>query len=106
MFWKVRAMPEIGSLAGLDTQDRLTLPDDVAPLGAVDLVDAVEDRGLTGPVGTDDGKQLPWFDLKRDPIDGPDSLEGKVNVIYIKQGLRLPTFDVRLTHDSHRLRLL
>ena len=55
-------------------------------LGAVDLIDAVEDRGLAGAVGTDDRKQLSAVDMKRDPVDGADSLEGQMDVPDLEQG--------------------
>jgi hypothetical protein len=73
MFWKVRAIPS-SAVRWASAHQRLALPPDLALLGPVDLVEAVEDRGLAGSVGTDDGEQFPsstWNDtpsMARTPL--------------------------------------
>jgi hypothetical protein len=60
---------QLGGLVGLHPHDRLALPADVALLGPVHLVDAVEDRRLAGAVGADDREQLALVDVERHPVD-------------------------------------
>ena len=84
------------------THDGLALPPDVALLRVVHLADAVEDRSLTGPVGTDDGVQLFGPDLKGHVGDGLDPLEPQADAVHLKQWFVL----LGTVHESHRFRRL
>jgi hypothetical protein len=68
---------------------------DAALLGPVQARQAVEQRGLAGAVGADDGEQLARPDLEAHRAEGPDAGEAQVQVVDPQQ---------RAGHDSHRLR--
>ena len=89
--------PERSHLVGSHAQDALALPADVSLLGPVDLVEAVEDRGLPCAVGSDDGEQFVLTDLEGHAVDGVDTLEGEVDVVHLEQAG---------SHESHLLRRL
>ena len=59
MFWNVRAMPSCAILSGRLPDDRLALPPDVALLGLVDAVQAVERRVFPAPFGPMIAKSSP-----------------------------------------------
>jgi hypothetical protein len=84
---------ERGDPVGPHAHDRLALPADVALLGLVHLVDAVEDGRLPGAVGADDGEQLAGVDGEADVVEGGDAPEGEPDRVELEQGLR---------HDNHR----
>ena len=70
---------------GADSHDRVAAPQDVARLGAVDLRDRIEDGGLPGAVGADDGVELPGPDLERHRIDGCDPAEAQRDLVHFEQ---------------------
>src|SRR5690606_41250880 len=98
--------------SALSLRDALPISADVPFLGPVYLVQAVEDRRLSRPVGADDGEQLAFVDVKGDTVDGGHALERQTHVVELEQRralayYRLPTSGFRLhRHDSHLLRRL
>jgi hypothetical protein len=60
---------------GREADERLPAPPDVASGRLVHGADAVEERGLPGPVGPDDGERLTVLDAKPDAIERGDPSE-------------------------------
>jgi len=50
---------------------------DPAPLGAVEAAYAVQDRGLSGPVWTYEGEDLPWGHVEGDVHEGLNPAEAQ-----------------------------
>ena len=86
MFWKVRAMPQRGR-AGAACSAVMSWPSKrMRPrAGRVDAADAVEDAGLAGPVGADDGEEVVRVDLEADAGEGGDAAELEVYRVEAQQ---------------------
>ncbi len=75
MFWKVRAMPERGDAVRRHVGDVGAVEYELAAGRLVDAAHQVEDRGLAGAVGADDGEDLALVDVEGDAVDGLDAAE-------------------------------
>jgi hypothetical protein len=84
-----------GDAVGLEPDQVAAGEADGALLGPVQAREAVEQRGLAGAVGTDDGEQLVGPDLERHRPQGADAGEAEVQLVDLEH---------RAGHDSHRLR--
>jgi hypothetical protein len=84
-----------GDAVGLDPDQVAAAEADGPLLGPVQARQAVEQRGLAGAVGADDGEQLVLADLERHRPQGLETGEAQVQVVDLEQ---------RAGHDSHRLR--
>ncbi len=60
---------------GLHARDVTTIETDGAPGWLVDTTDQVEDGGLAGAVGADNGEHLALFDRKRHAVHRFDATE-------------------------------
>jgi hypothetical protein len=87
-----------GDAVGLLANQLAAEEADGAPLRPVQARQAVEQRGLAGAVGPDDGEQLAGPDLEGDGPQGPDAGEAEVDVGDPQDRLGGGA------HDSHRLR--
>ena len=81
MFWKVRAIPSLARWCGFSQGDVPPVERDPAPRGRVDPADAVEDAGLAGAVGTDDGEELAARQRKAHPGQGGHAAKAQVQVL-------------------------
>ena len=61
---------QVGNAVGPHPRQGAALEADGALLRPVHPGDAVQDAGLAGAVGADDGEQLVGVDLERDPVEG------------------------------------
>ena len=72
-------------MAGL-ARDLVAIQPDAAPGGPVEPADAVEDGGLAGAVGADDGEDLVGGDRQRHAIDGQQAAKAHGEVLHGQQG--------------------
>ena len=79
----LRHMGQTGlhDLVGTDALDALALVQDIARLRVEQAGNGLQGGGLTGTVGTDQGHDLPFVDLKRNVLDGVDVAVIDVDVI-------------------------
>jgi hypothetical protein len=50
-------------------------------LGLIQAVDTIQTYGLAGPVGSDQGKDLPFLDLQANSPEGFHAAERNINVL-------------------------
>ena len=92
--------PEVCDPVRPHAEDALAEELHAAALRPVDTGEDVEDRGLAGAVGADDGEQLARTDLEGRPRDRVDPREGQVHVLDAHHGpLGGPGL---LAHADHR----
>lgn len=61
--------------------DFLSLEKDLTSLGVVKSVDAIQEYGLPSSIGTDDGENLPFLDLKADTQKSLDTPESHAEIV-------------------------
>jgi hypothetical protein len=67
--------PQAGDLMGPKAVDAPIFEDHLSILGLVKTVDAIEDAGFTGAIGSNDGKHLSLFHFETDPGKCGDAAE-------------------------------
>src|SRR5262249_60034081 len=72
--------PQLGPLVWSELRDVAAVEHDPSVGRRVDAADAVEDAGLAGAVGTDDGEEIPGVDLEAHPGQGGHAAEAQVQV--------------------------
>ena len=85
MFWKVRAMPELGDFVRLQADQVLAMELDLARRGDIQPGDHVEDGGLAGAVGADQPHQLARLDADVKIGHGPQAAEELGQCLYPEQ---------------------
>ena len=70
---------------GGDAGDVLALENEAAAGRLVDAADEVEDRGLAGAVGADDGEDLALLHVEGDPVDRADAAEVDREVLGLEE---------------------
>ena len=93
-----------GDIVGPGAHDRRALPADVTLLRAIHLADGVEDRGLAGPVRTDDREQLAGVHVEGHVADGGHTAEPQRDVFDFEDGISHRA--VSSAQDNQRLRRL
>ncbi len=88
--------PQCSDAVGFHAEDALAVEADGALLRVVHTIQTVENRGLAGTVGADDGEQLPRLDLEGHPVESDDARKRKTDILD----------DEHRTHDNHRFRRL
>ena len=76
----------MGPPVGREPGDVDALEEDAALVRRIDAVDDVEQRGLAGAVGPDDGEQLAAVDLEADAVDGHQAAEALGHVLEDEEG--------------------
>ena len=77
----------LGHPVRADLGDVLVLEAKGSLIEAVEPVDAVEDGRFPGPVGSDDGEDLPLFYLEVDPVQRPQPAETDGDVFASKNAI-------------------
>ena len=81
---------------GGDPGDVLVLVENPPSLGIVESADAVEQAGLPGTVGADNGKYLTAVEAGADPVEGLNTPECKGNILRLNHDfsvqLQLPRY--------------
>src|SRR5205807_4496553 len=72
--------PPLGPLVGPQMRDVVAVELDPSTGGRVDAADAVEDAGLAGAVGADDGEEVASVDLETHPGQGGHAAEAQMQV--------------------------
>ncbi len=72
--------PQLGPLVRFQARDVAAVEHDPSAGGRVDAADAIEDAGLAGAVGADDGEELAGVDLEAHPGQGGHAAEAQAQV--------------------------
>ncbi len=100
--------PQVGDAIRAHPEEVLAHEPDRPLLGVIHARDAVEDRGLAGAVGTDDGEQLPGLDREAHVVDGGDAGKRQGHVLEIENRRAGRVADGKdlvehaCSHDNHR----
>ena len=80
---------EPGPFVGAEEGDVLAEQQNLAVVRFDEPGDDVEDRGLAGPVGSDEPEDLTIADTERDAVDGGDAAEALLDIAQLQRGRRL-----------------
>src|SRR5262249_42514650 len=73
---------------GRPIEDRTALEHDIAAIRRDKPADAVEQRGLAGPVRSDKAEDLTGFDRERHAVQRDDAAKPQGNIANVEQGCR------------------